>query len=210
MPLLWRDYISDRSLSEQFALNHSTCKSLRKLVWMLFQWRRFKWLSVTGMTFQDFDHSSFKLWNFMLRPFFNTCSSTIWSSKAVSSLTFSKHRLSKVLRQLLIFLKRILALAQWVSIYIVDIRRSAHSLKVPVLLKFPEEFLSVWSGLRTRPRLYVLLNLVPVLSILNQAIQEFLMFFISPLTFVVFTRLWLCYCFSLEICWQSLRELLKW
>ena len=69
----------------------------------------------------------------------------------------------------------------------VHIRRRAHPLKIPVFLKLPEELLGVASGLGTGSSPYELLDAVPILAEFHQALQELVVFFISPLAFVEFT-----------------------
>lgn len=55
-----------------------------------------------------------------------------------------------------------------------------------MLLEFSEEFLRMTPRLRARPRLYELLNAVPVLPKLHQPLQELVVFLIGPLALVVF------------------------
>lgn len=56
-----------------------------------------------------------------------------------------------------------------------------------MLLKLPKELLGVASGLRTSSRPNELLDAVPVLPEFHQALQELVMFFVSPLAFVEFS-----------------------
>lgn len=69
----------------------------------------------------------------------------------------------------------------------VNVRRCAHPLKIPMLLKFSEELLSMATGLRASPSLDELLNSVPVLAVLHEPLQKLVVLLVSPFSFVEFT-----------------------
>lgn len=90
-----------------------------------------------------------------------------------------------------------------ISLKKLGVWRSAHSLEVPVLLKFSEELLSMRPRLRACSRLNVSLNHVPVLSIHCETFQELLVFLVRPFTFVKVgiktstNRIFICWTFKI-------------
>lgn len=139
--------------------------------------------------FQNLNHFSLKLRKFMRScPLLHFFASNAVSSRPLTSegrLTLWKllFLCTFILFHLVTFPKFLMSLAIW-EIY-VEIWRSAHTLKVAILLELPEKLLGVRSCLGTWPRAYVSLYSVPVLAKQSEAFQELVMLLISPLTFVV-------------------------